>query len=1514
MENYKKHFFPENQGLYDSSNEHDACGVGCVANINGEKSHKIILDAVQVLERIEHRGAVGGDPGTGDGAGLLLQIPDEFLRRVLKEENIKLPAVGEYGVGMVFLPTEEVLKTSCIEAIEKSVVENGLSVLGWREVPNENKTLGKMAQATQPDIRQIFVTPNSKTDVDELERKLYTVRRSAENVVAASDSEIGDKFYICSFSAKTIVYKGMLMAPQVMEFYLDLAAEDFKSAVAVVHQRYSTNTFPSWPLAHPFRYIAHNGEINTLRGNVNQMRAREMSFDTPLFGDDMKKLLPIVQENGSDSASLDNAVEFFNLTGRSLPHTMMMLVPQAWGNKYNLDKDMKGFYEYHAGMMEPWDGPAAIAFTDGDHVGATLDRNGLRPARYTITKDGMFLLASEAGTIDLPWNNVEKKGRLTPGEMLYIDMTRGKVYFDKEIKTRIARQKPYRRWVKENSIDIQGGILKDAEHHMAAEDVFKLQKLYGYTREELEMIIKPMAEDGKEPIGSMGNDAALAILSDKPQLLFAYFKQLFAQVTNPPIDPIREELVTSLTVFIGNQRNILNETPENARLLKVTSPILTNHDIFRFRESKHDAFQTETLTMSFPAESGEEGLKSALAELREAAKAATLSGKSVIILSDKGLPEGHAPIPSLLATAAVHHYLIREGIRTGIGLIVETAEAREVMHFALLLGYGATAVNPYMAIETIIHMVQDGKIKTEQDLYDLIKNYRKSIDKGLKKIMSKMGISTLRSYRGAQIFEAIGLNSEFVAEYMFGTPSRIEGIGLAEIAKETKARYDKAFAAAAGAPKMLETGGQYYYRANGEKHLWSPTAITNMQEAIKNNDEKLYRSYAEEINKQAKGFCTLRGLFSFKETTPVPLDEVEPAEEIMKRFVTGAMSLGSISPEAHETIAIAMNRIHGMSNSGEGGEDRVRYKPMANGDNKCSAIKQVASGRFGVTIEYLANAKEIQIKVAQGAKPGEGGQLPGHKVNSLIARVRNSTPGVTLISPPPHHDIYSIEDLAQLIYDLKNANPEARISVKLVSEVGVGTVAAGVSKAHSDMVLIAGHDGGTGASPMTSIKHAGLPWELGLAETQQTLVLNKLRDRIRVQVDGQMKTGRDIIIGALLGGEEFGFGTGALVAMGCVMMRKCHTNTCPVGVATQDPELRKKFAGKPEYLINFLRFVSEEAREYMAQLGIRKFDDLIGRSDLLEMSEAISFWKAKNLDFSKLFAQPDTSLPVRCTTTQDHGIAESYDNKLIELAEKAIESGEKVEENIEICNLNRTAGTMLSGKIAKKYGIEGLPEDTVKFNMSGTAGQSFGAFVAHGVTLNLRGEANDFVGKGLSGGKLIIAPPADASYEARENVIAGNVALYGATSGELYANGIVGERFAIRNSGATAVVEGVGDHGCEYMTGGRVIILGETGVNFGAGMSGGIAYIYDEKCVFNSRCNLSMVDLDPVIEEDEIAELKGYVENHLKYTGSKVAEEILSDWGNNVEKFVKVFPVEYKRVLGQMTKEDAAIEREAEQN
>lgn len=1509
----KRLFFPEKQGLYDPANEHDACGVGVVANINGEKNHQVIEMGIEVLERIEHRGAVGSDPLTGDGAGLLLQMPDQFFR---KSVSFELPAEGDYGVGMVFLPKgKDAADKACREIMEQAVVEVGLTVIGWREVPTDNSTIGEMAKLAEPTVEQLFVGKGTAANTDELEVKLFVARRIAENRIEEKMPELGDSFYVCSMSARTVIYKGMLLAPQLKEYFPDLADADFISCMAIVHQRYSTNTFPSWPLAHPFRYLAHNGEINTLRGNVNQMRARENSFSSELIGDDIKKLLPIVQEGGSDSACLDNAIEFFKLMGRSLPHTMMMLVPQAWGNKYNLSDDLRGFYEYHAGLMEPWDGPAALAFSDGQTLGCMLDRNGLRPARYTITEDGLFVLASEAGTVDLDWGKVAKKGRLSPGEMLYIDFAKDKIYYDAEIKTKIARQQPYRRWVDENKIELGGGFDSLHAEKITEAELIPTQKLFGYTREELEMLLVPMVENGQEATGSMGNDAALPILSETPHLMFNYFKQLFAQVTNPPIDPIREELVTSLTVFIGNTRNILTETPAHAQLVKVTSPILTDEDMVRFRASKDDNFQTETLTMSYPVAEGETGLRKALDELMEGAVKAIESGKSVLVLSDRKIPEGHAPIPSALATSAVHHDLIRRGIRTSVGLVVETAEAREVHHFAVLLGYGATAVNPYLAMATIEALINEGFVK-DIEVSKGVKNYIKAIDKGLKKIMSKMGISTLRSYRGAQIFEAVGLSSELVDEFFYGTASRIEGIGIAEIALEVGKRFEKAFPGQAPITNMLETGGQYHWRHDGEKHMLTPTNITNIIEAMRNNDRNLYKAYADEINNKAKGLCTLRGLFRFKNTNPIPLEEVEPASEIMKRFVTGAMSLGSISPEAHETIAIAMNRIKGMSNSGEGGEDPVRFKPLENGDSKCSAIKQVASGRFGVTIEYLANSKEIQIKIAQGAKPGEGGQLPGHKVNDLIARVRNSTPGVTLISPPPHHDIYSIEDLAQLIFDLKNANPEGRVSVKLVSEVGVGTVAAGVSKGHADMVLISGHDGGTGASPLTSIKHAGLPWELGLAETQQTLVLNGLRDRIRVQVDGQMKTGRDIIIGGLLGGEEFGFGTAALVAMGCVMMRKCHSNTCPVGVATQDPELRKRFKGKPEYLINFLRFISEEAREIMADLGIRKFDDLVGRSDeFLEMDDALTFWKNHKLDFSRILTMPaDKSLPVRCTTTQDHGIEKQLDNKLIELTAEAVENQTPVQIDLPICNLNRTVGTMLSSKIAKKYGNAGLPDGTININFSGTAGQSFGTFLGHGITMNLRGEANDYVGKGLSGGRIIVQPPANASYKAEDNIIAGNVCLYGATSGELFLNGMAGERFCIRNSGALAVVEGVGDHCCEYMTGGKVIVLGQTGVNFGAGMSGGLAYVYDADGLFNSRCNLAMVDLESVVEAEDRAALFADIEKHYELTGSARAKEILDDWDNAVEKFVKVFPVEYKRVLGQMMKEDAAIDREPKQD
>ncbi len=1507
-----RRYHPGKKGLYDFANEHDACGVGLVVNIDAKQTHKIIEQGIEVLMNLQHRGAVGGDNKTGDGAGILFQIPDEFFRRVSSEAGFELPESGEYAVGMIFMPEDDKQIDTCREIIEEKIIEEGLSILSWRDVPTEKSCLGKLAADSCPVIKQIFIGKGGKKlDTVGFERKLYVARRTIEKALSKFP-EIGEAFYICSMSSRTIVYKGLLLAPQIPEFYPDLASKDMKSALAVVHQRYSTNTFPVWRLAHPFRYVAHNGEINTVQGNINAMRAREKSFHSDCFSDkDIKKLIPVIEEGLSDSASFDNAFEFFVANDRSMSHTAMMMIPEAWGEKYRIGLDLKGFFEYHAGIQEPWDGPAAVVFSDGEKVGAALDRNGLRPARYTITKDNFMVLASEVGVIDIPPENVEKKGRLAAGQIICVDLKQKRVLFNREIKMRVARSNPYRRWVEENKIEMTR-LVEYSTRKLDKSKLLLQQRLFGYSREELKMILEPMLTTGKEATGSMGNDAALAALSEKPQLLYSYFKQLFAQVTNPPIDPIREDLVMSLTVFIGNKQNILLATPEHARLVKLKSPVLTDGDIERLRNTKQSEFQAVTFPIFFPANGNGEDLRGALDKLCKNTEIAVNSGQSVIILSDKNLPDGQAPIPALLATSAVHHHLVRCGVRTSTGLVVETGEAREVMHFALLLGFGATAVNPYLAMASITEMIESRDYGNNIDIFKGIENFVKAINKGLLKVMSKMGISTLRSYRGAQIFEAVGLESELVNQYFSGAASRIEGIGLDIIAKEANMRYQKAHNPAPGEPGILEAGGQYHFRRNEEKHLWTPDTISQIQRATRENNLEIYKEYAEYINKQANHLCTLRGLFKFKDTKSIPIEKVEPAEEIMKRFVTGAMSFGSISKEAHETIAIAMNRIGGMSNSGEGGENPERFKMLPNGDSKCSAVKQVASGRFGVTIEYLSHAKELQIKIAQGAKPGEGGQLPGYKVDRAIAQVRNSTPGVTLISPPPHHDIYSIEDLAQLIYDLKCSNPEARISVKLVSEVGVGTVAAGVAKGHADMVLVSGHDGGTGASPLTSIKHTGLPWELGLAETQQTLVLNHLRDRIKVQADGQMKTGRDVMIGGLLGAEEFGFGTAILVVCGCVMMRKCHSNTCPVGVATQDPELRKLFTGKPEHIINFFKMIAEEVRGYLAELGLEKFEDAIGRSDLLETNEAIKFWKTKNLDFSNIFMKPaDPSLPVRCLSKQDHGIDKAYDIELIEKARAAIDKKEKVNITMTVRNVDRSVGTLLSGKIARAHGLN-LPEDTVNVSFTGCAGQSFGAFLAPGVTFTLVGESNDYLGKGLSGGNIIVKPPKNATYKPSENIIVGNVLLYGATGGELYINGRAGERFAIRNSGAITVVEGIGDHGCEYMTGGRVVVLGPTGGNFAAGMSGGIAYVYDENENFNRRCNLDMVDLDPVFNDckEDVAELRGMLESHIRYTGSPKARFILDNWEAELSKFVKVFPVEYKKVLGKMLKEDAAVKRD----
>ncbi|MBW2283050.1 MAG: glutamate synthase large subunit [Deltaproteobacteria bacterium] len=1500
--------FPDRQGLYDPRLEHDACGVGFVVNVDGRQDHEIVEKGVEVLKNLLHRGAIGGDQKTGDGAGILFQVPDRFFRRESGNSGFDLPDPGAYGVGMVFMPRSSEARESCARVVERTCSEEGLKFLGWRNVPVDETAIDGQAKAEMPVIMQCFVDGKG-LDPDALERKLYVARRRMEKGVVGREAA-ADSFYVCSLSARTLLYKGLFTAPQLEAFYPDLSDTEVVSALAVVHQRYSTNTFPSWQLAQPFRYLCHNGEINTLKGNLNLIRAREPRLASRLFGDDIKKLLPIIDERGSDSACLDNAFELLVGAGRSLAHAMLMLVPEAWGVKYPLGPDQRGFFEYHAGLMEPWDGPAAVAFTDGREVGAILDRNGLRPARYTITKDGFMVFASEAGVLDLPPEEIAEKGALRPGQMILADLSKQRVLKNGEIKNIYARRQPYRRWVEENRISLRGFFGSVESIQPDLEKLLFRQKLFGYTREDLQMILEPMALDGQEPVGSMGADSPLAVFSEKNQLLFNYFKQLFAQVTNPAIDPVREELVMSLMTFIGNPSDILSEAPQSSRLVKLLHPILSNEDLERVKNLNVDGFRSETIPIGFPADGSDGALEAALAGIGRECERAVAEGNSLIILSDRDLPRNQAPIPSLLAASAVNQRLIRQGVRTSSGIFLETGEAREVMHLALLLGYGATAVNPYLAFETIAAMSERKELGKPVGTGKALENYIKALCKGLLKIMSKMGISTLRSYRSAQIFEAVGLNTDVVDAYFPGTPSRVEGIGLEHIAAEALNRRALAVNDEPDAPNILPDGGFYRYRRDGERHQLTPEAITALQQAVRKNDDALYRAYAAMINNQIRKTSTLRGMFHFKPTTAIPLEEVEPATEIMKRFVTGAMSFGSISREAHETMAIAMNRIGGMSNSGEGGEDPARYVPLPNGDSRSSAVKQVASGRFGVTAEYLVHARELQIKVAQGAKPGEGGQLPGHKVNREIARVRYSTPGVTLISPPPHHDIYSIEDLAQLIFDLKNANPEARISVKLVSEIGVGTVAAGVAKGHADMILISGYDGGTGASPLSSMRHAGTPWELGLSETQQTLVLNKLRGRVRIQADGQMKTGRDVVIAALLGAEEFGFATIALVVLGCVMMRKCQTNTCPVGIATQDPELRRFFNGKPEYLQNFFRMVAEEVRELMARLGFRKMDDLVGRSDLLEMNRAIEFWKSRSLDFSRIFHRPDSDGPFRCVERQDHAIQDVLDRELISRAEKALTAKERVTMDLSIRNVNRTTGAMLSGEIAKRYGHAGLPEDTIVCRFSGAAGQSFGAFGAAGLTLILEGEANDYLGKGLSGAKIIVKPYQGSDFDPSENIVAGNVILYGATGGEVFLLGMAGERFGIRNSGACAVVEGVGDHGCEYMTGGKVVVLGETGINFAAGMSGGIAYVYDPERKLDSRCNLDMVDLELLTEAEDIAELKGLIQKHLEYTGSQKARGILDNWEVCLPFFVKVFPMEYRRVLGLMSKEDEATERE----
>ena len=1505
-----KNGLPPAQGLYDPAHEHDACGIGFVASISGQKSHEIIRKGIQVLLNLAHRGACGCDPETGDGAGVLIQIPHAFFARECEKLGFRLPGPGAYGVGMIFLPVEKHPRLQCEGILERIVKEEGLTLLGWRDTPVYASAIGRVARASQPYIQQIFVSSPAEMNEDAFERKLYLVRKRAENEIRDSGVEDAEMFYIPSLSCRTIVYKGLLLAPQIANFYRELSDPDATSALCLVHQRFSTNTFPSWQRAHPYRYIAHNGEINTLRGNVNWMHARQSLLKSPLFGDDLKKLFPIIAPDGSDSANFDNAVELLLQSGRSLPHVMAMLIPEAWAGNPHMKPEKRAFYEYHACLMEPWDGPAAIAFTDGRVIGATLDRNGLRPGRYVVTNDDLVVMASEAGVLEIPTEQVKRKGRLQPGKMFLVDTVEGRIISDREIKDMLASRQPYAEWVKENQITIDQLPDPARMHHPDAETLLRRQRAFGYTDEDLRMILGPMAKNGEEPIGSMGTDTPLACLSDKPQSLFNYFKQLFAQVTNPPIDPIREEMVMSLISYIGSERNILEEAPENCHMLKLAHPLLTNRELEKLRRVSNRDLLATTVPALFRVSEGPEGLTRALDELCRTASRAVKAGYSLLIISDRGVDKDYAPIPCLLALAAVHNLLVREETRTQVALITESGEPREVMHFALLSGYGASAINPYLAVETVEDLAWRGELGDVTPEV-AVKYFLKAIKKGLLKTFSKMGISTLQSYQGAQVFEAIGLNRELVDSYFAGTTSRLGGIGLSILAAEAQTKHEFAFRHLTESETELSVGGQYHQRVNGEYHLLNPATISKLQHAVRQESYKTFQEYTDLIDKQSANLCTLRGLMKLKKSDkPVSLEEVEPAKEIVKRFTTGAMSFGSISKEAHETLAIAMNRIGGKSNTGEGGEDEERFRPDSNGDLRRSAIKQVASARFGVTANYLVNADELQIKMAQGAKPGEGGQLPGHKVDEVIARLRHSIAGVGLISPPPHHDIYSIEDLAQLIYDLKNINPQARISVKLVAEVGVGTVAAGVAKAHADVVLISGDSGGTGASPLSSIKHAGIPWELGLAETQQVLLLNDLRGRIRVQTDGKLQTGRDVVIAALLGAEEFGFATTPLIAMGCIMMRKCHLNTCSVGIATQDPVLRKQFKGQPEHVINFFFFLAEQVRQYMADLGFRTVDEMVGRVDMLDVAPAVDHWKARGLDFSAILYNPQIPSRVarRCLQNQDHGLNNALDHQLVEHSLDALLSLSSTEIYLPVRNVHRAVGTMLSGEIARRYGSAGLPDDTIRIHLAGSAGQSLGAFLAKGITLRLEGEANDYVGKGLSGGRVIVYPPKESTFAPEENIIIGNVALYGATSGEVFLNGVAGERFAVRNSGATAVVEGVGDHGCEYMTNGLVLVLGASGRNFAAGMSGGIAYVFDERGDFTEkRCNLESVDLEPLIEPADLQLVRDLVTRHKELTGSRRAAWILENWRDAVSRFIKVFPHEYKRVLGINRSEQAYI-------
>jgi len=1495
----------QKQGLYDPQFEHDACGVGFVVNIKGQKSHQIVTDGINVLKNLVHRGAVGGDGKTGDGAGILIQIPHEFFAACMQLQGVKLPEPGSYGAGMLFLPRTEHVQQKLKKTIGETIDECGGILTGFRKVLQDDSCLGRIALESMPSVWQVFVQFEGLAG-DALERKLYITRRIIENKVADQGYSLED-FYFSSFSCRTVVYKGMLTAPQMDIFYPDLTDTRMTSAIALIHARYSTNTFPSWPLAQPFRNLAHNGEINTLRGNVNKMNARESSLASPVFGDEIKHLFPIITPGSSDSGQLDNVFELLSHSGRSVEHSMMMLIPEAFGQKYHISEDKRAFFEYHSSMMEPWDGPAAIAFTDGVKAAAILDRNGLRPARYTVTKSGKFILASETGVLDIPNDDVLAKGRLAPGKMIMVDTSAGRIIHNNEIKATVSRQKPYRRWLEQNRIELKGLFQAPGPVETEHTSLRMRQKIFGYTMEDISMIIAPQAINAQEPVSSMGNDTQLAVLSDKPVLLYNYFKQLFAQVTNPPIDPYRENLVMSLMNWVGREHNLMDETPEHCHRLKLPHPVLTNDDMFKLRNVDRDGLKSAVLPILFSPASAV-ALEQKLEELGQAAIKAIGEGASLLVLSDRFANSDKVPIPALLAVSSIHHCLIRAGLRHLAGIIVESGEVREVMQFALLIGFGASAINPYLAFETIADLFESGDLPENMKIDEAFDNYITAIKKGLLKIMSKMGVSTIRSYCGAQIFEIVGIAESVVDRYFPGTPSRINGIGIDVIAREAITRHTAAVSQTQSDDFNLDSGGDIHFRTNSFKHVLTPEALTTVQRAVRTNDYSLYKKYSCMIDDSSKNLCTLRGLFGFKQGISVPIEEVEPVESIVKRFYTSAMSFGSISREAHETLAIAMNRLGAGSNSGEGGEDIARYAPLANGDSMKSRVKQVASARFGVTSNYLVHSDELQIKMAQGTKPGEGGQLPGYKVDEMIAHVRHSTPGVMLISPPPHHDIYSIEDLAQLIYDLKSANPRARISVKLVAEAGVGTVAAGVAKGNADMVLIAGHDGGTGASPVSSIKHAGIPWEIGLAETQQTLVKNHLRDKIRVQVDGKLKTGRDVAIGALLGAEEFGFGTLFLVTLGCIMMRKCHMNTCPVGVATQDPELRKRFTGKPEHVINFMRFVAQELREIMASLGFATVDDMVGRVDMLETNSAINHWKAKGLDFSRVLYVPEDQDPAMRKSSGKKPVQTqlTIDHELIAQARQAIEKKVPVKLFALVKNSNRTVGASLSGEVSLRWGEEGLPDNTIQCRFTGSAGQSFGAFLAKGITFELEGDSNDYFGKGLSGGRLIVYPPKGSTFRPEQNIITGNVCLFGATSGEVFIHGMAGERFAVRNSGATAVVEGVGDHGCEYMTGGRVVVLGKTGLNFAAGMSGGVAYVLDTDQLFDTCCNLEMVDIEPVTDQAEQQDLYNLIEKHIKHTGSEYAQAILSNWAEHVMQFVRVMPADYRKALERQKKLELA--------